>query len=92
MRCPFLEIGQALINLKQGELTLKVTADQVKFNLNQSVRMSDLAIIYCMSIYSMILGRYELIFYFMDNDSMEDILFRSLKTSYLIEENSCMNP
>ena len=34
---PFLATGQALIDVKSGELTLRVGEDQVKFNLYKSI-------------------------------------------------------
>ena len=35
---PFLAIGQALVDVKNGELTLRVSDKEVKFNLIKSVR------------------------------------------------------
>ena len=37
---PFLETGQALIDVKNGELTLRVGNNQVKFNLYQNLKFS----------------------------------------------------
>ena len=38
---PFLATGAALINVKKGELTLKVGDEAVHFNLNQSLKQYD---------------------------------------------------
>ena len=38
---PFLAIGVALIDVKKGELTLKVGTEEVHFNLNQSLKQHD---------------------------------------------------
>ena len=35
---PFLAIGAALINVKKGELTLRVRDEAVHFNLNHSLK------------------------------------------------------
>ena len=39
---PFLAIGAALINVKKGELTLRVGNEAVHFNLNHSLKQSEL--------------------------------------------------
>ena len=38
---PFLAIGAALIDVKKGELTLRVGTEEVNFNLNQSLEQHD---------------------------------------------------
>ena len=38
---PFLETGVALIDVKKGELTLRVGNEAVHFNLNKSLTLSD---------------------------------------------------
>ena len=38
---PFLAIGATLIDVKKGELTLRVGDEAVHFNLNQSLKQSD---------------------------------------------------
>ena len=40
---PFLEIGAALIDVKKGELTLKVRDEAVHFNLNHSLKQLELS-------------------------------------------------
>ena len=41
LRRPFLAIGKALIDVKNGELTLRVSDEEVKFNLTKIVRFTD---------------------------------------------------
>ena len=38
---PFLAIGAALIDVKKGELTLRVRNEAIHFNLNKSLTQSD---------------------------------------------------
>ena len=38
---PFLAIGVALIDVKKGELTLRVGEEAVHFNLNKSLKQSE---------------------------------------------------
>ena len=54
LRRSFLAIGQALINVKNGELTLRVGEDQVKFNLYKSMGFPSTEIASCMRIDTMI--------------------------------------
>ena len=43
LRRPFLEIGSALIDVKKGELTLRVGEEAVHFNLNHSLKQPELS-------------------------------------------------
>ena len=47
---PFLATGAALIDVKNGELTLRVVEVEVKFNLNQSLKQHDNEKVHCMRI------------------------------------------
>ena len=38
---PFLATGATLIDVKKGELTLRVGTEEVHFNLNQSLKQPD---------------------------------------------------
>ena len=49
---PFLAIGAALINVKKGELTLRVGIEEVHFNLNQCLKQHDVEQTHCMKTYS----------------------------------------
>ena len=40
---PFLAIGAALIDVKKGELTLRVGDEAVQFNLNDSLKQPELS-------------------------------------------------
>ena len=52
---PFLATGVALINVKKGELTLRVGTEEVHFNLNKSLKQHDVGQAKCMKIDSVIL-------------------------------------
>ena len=54
LRRPFLTTGQALIDVKNGELTLGVSDEEVKFNLTKTVRFADDEKITCMRVHSLI--------------------------------------
>ena len=41
LRRPFLATSATLIDVKNGELTLRVGEEEVKFNLNQSLKQHD---------------------------------------------------
>ena len=47
---PFLETGEALIDVQQGELTLRVGNEAVHFNLNRSLEHSDVDAESCMVV------------------------------------------
>ena len=38
---PFLATGEALINVKKGEFTLRVSIEEVHFSLNQCLKQHD---------------------------------------------------
>ena len=44
---PLLEIGASLIDVKKGELTLRVGKEEVHFNLNQSLKLPDFDNVEC---------------------------------------------
>ena len=47
---PFLAIGATLIDVKKGELTLRVGTEEVHFNLNQSLKQHDVEKAQCMRV------------------------------------------
>ena len=47
---PFLAIGATLIDVKKGELTLRVGIEEVHFNLNHSLKQPDFEKAQCMRI------------------------------------------
>ena len=65
---PFLATGQALIDVKDGELTLRVGDDQVTFNLYQSLKFASDDKATCMRIDSLIPTRDGLMHENMDRD------------------------
>ena len=44
---PFLAIGEPLIDVKRGELTLKVGDEAVHFNLNHNLKQPELSNVDC---------------------------------------------
>ena len=51
---PFLTTGQALIDVKNGELKLRVGDEEVKFNLTKTMRFADDDKGTCMGVDSLI--------------------------------------
>ena len=47
---PFLATGAALIDIKKGELTLKVGGEAILFNLNKSLKQSECESTNCKTI------------------------------------------
>ena len=68
---PFLAIGAALIDVKKGELTLRVGTKEVHFNLNQSLKQHDVEQGQCMRINSVIPVRKEKNDDFMNENSLD---------------------
>ena len=57
---PFLAIGASLIDVKKGELTLRVGIEEAQFNLNQSLKQHDVKQAQCMKVNSIISNRDEI--------------------------------
>ena len=68
---PFLATGQALIDVKNRELTLRVGEDQEKFKLYKSMEFPNDANASCMRIDTLTPSRVELLYDFGDRDSLE---------------------
>ena len=62
LRRPFLAIGVALIDVKKGELTLRVGKEEVHFNLNQSLKKSGFDNVECKIVEQVVLISPELIY------------------------------
>ena len=75
---PFLATGITLIDLKKGELTLRVGTKKVHFNLNQSLKQPDLEKIQCMRIDKVIPDSQEMSYYFMNQHPLEECILSSL--------------
>ena len=56
---PFLATGVALIDVKNGELTLRVEENEVKFNLNQSLKYYDNEEVHCIRIEEIFAEKHE---------------------------------
>ena len=76
----FLATGQTLIDVKNGELTLSVGEDQVKFNLYKSMEVQNDVNASCMMIDTLIPCRAELLHDFGKRDPLEQCLTKSLTT------------
>ena len=76
----FLATRQVLIDVKNGELTLRVGKDQVKFNMYQGLKFSNDEKGSCMRVDSLIHSRDGMIYDFMKNDPLGDCLIKSLST------------
>ena len=59
---PFLATGAALIDVKKGELTLRVGEEAIHFNLNKSLKQSECESIDCKTIGTIVAINHELIF------------------------------
>ena len=87
-----LATGQALIDVKDGELTLRVADDQVKFNLYQSLKLSSDDKATYMRVDSLIPLRDGLMHEYIDRDSLEECLSHSLYIEELKNEQVASNP
>ena len=85
---PFLATEQALIDVKDGELTLRVGDDQVKFNLYQSLKFfgDDKAI--CTRIDSLIPSRDGLMHEYTNRDPLEETILtlKECEKAVVVEE------
>ena len=59
---PFLATGAALIDVKKGELTLRVGEEAVHFNLNKSMKQSECESADCKNVETVVPISPELIF------------------------------
>ena len=75
---PFLVIGAALIDVKKGELTLRVGIQEVHFNRNQSLKQHDVEQAQCMRINSVIPISKENNDDYMNENSLDEYIFNSL--------------
>ena len=75
---PFLAIGHALIDVKNGELTLRVVDEEVKFNLAKTMRFIDDDKRTCMRVDSLIPSVNEALHDMVERDPLEKCLTESL--------------
>ena len=83
----FLAIGQALINMKNGELTLSVGEDQVKFNLYKSMKFPSIENASCMRIEALIPLQEDVLYDFGKSGPLEQCLTKSLTTAAIGDED-----
>ena len=84
---PFLATSQALIDVKNGELTLRVGVDQVRFNLYKSVEFSSDVNASCMRINTLIPSQDHLLYDFGKRSPLKQCLTKSLTTTELYCED-----
>ena len=77
LRRPFLATGAALIDVKKGELTLRVGDEVVHFNLNQRLKQSD-----CDNAESMIVEQFIPISHELINDFKNQLLINENEMNF----------
>ena len=75
---PFLATGAALIDLKKGELTLRVGTEELHFNLNQSLKQPNFESAKCMRIDNVIPDCPEINNNFLNENPLEECIFKLL--------------
>ena len=80
---PFLATGAALIDVKKRDLTLRVSAEEVYFNLNQILKQPDFEKAQCIRIDSVIHDRQEMKHKFVNHDPLEECMINSLNNENL---------
>ena len=89
---PFLATSQALIDLKNGELTLRVSDDQVKFNIYKSMDFSSDENASCMRIDTLIPSQGEMLYDYGKRSSLEQCSTESISTAELDNEDLSSTP
>ena len=89
---PFLATDQALIDVKNGELTLRVGDDQVKFNLYKGMNFPSDENASCMRIDTLILSQEEMLYDFRKRSSLEQCLTKSISIEKLDIEDLSSTP
>ena len=84
---PFLSTGQALIDMKNGELTLRMGEDQVKFNLYKSMEFPSTENESCMRIDALIPSQNDVLYDFGKSGPLEQCLTKSLTTVAIGDED-----
>ena len=88
---PFLATGVALIDVKKGDLTLRV-GTKVHFNLNQSLKQPYFERAWCMRIDNVVPDRQEMKHEFVNQDPLEECMIKSLYKEDLDGENLYETP
>ena len=83
----FLATAQALVDVKNGELTLRVGEDQVKFNLYKSMEFPSTENAICMRIDALILSQEDVLYDFGKSDLLEQCWTKSLTTTAIGDED-----
>ena len=88
----FLATGQALIDVKNGELTLRVGEDQVKFNLYKSMEFPSTENASCMRIYALIPSQKDVLYDFGKSSPHGQCLTKSLTITAIGGEDLSSTP
>ena len=89
---PFLATGQGLIDVKNGELTLRVSDDQVKFNLYRSMEFPSDENASYMRIDTLILSKDKILYDFGKRSPLEQCLTKTLSMAELNNEDLSSTP
>ena len=89
---PFLATGQALIDVKNGELTMRVGDDQVKCNLYKGMYFRSDENASCMRIDTLIPSQDEMLYDFGKRSSLEKSLTKSISIEKLGIEDLSSTP
>ena len=89
---PFLATSQALIDVENGELTLRVGDDQVKFNLYKGMNFLSDENASCMRIDTLIPSQYEMLYDFGKRSSLEQCLTKSFSIEKFDMEDLSSTP
>ena len=89
---PFLATGQALIDVKNGELTLRVGDEQVMFNLYKGMDFPSDENAICMRIDNLIPSQDEMLYDFGKRNSLEQCLTKSIFIEKLDIEDLSSTP
>ena len=89
---PFLATIQALIDVKNGKLTLRVDDDQVKFNLYKGMNFLSDENASCMRIDTLIPSQDKMLYDFGKRSSLEQCLTKSFSTQKINMEDLSSTP
>ena len=89
---PFLSTGQALSDVKNGELTLRVGEDQMKFNLYKSMEFPSTKNASCMMLDALIPSQEDVLYDFGKISPLKQYLTKSLTTATIGDEDLSSTP
>ena len=78
----FVATSATLIDVKKGELILRVSTEEVQFNLNQSLKQPDFEGSHYMRVDGVFLDRQEMKYDFMNQDPLEPDFMHACSSHY----------